>query len=121
MRVIELFAILAVVGCSTSPHHVKTADQSDLSLLLSDVRLGAYPSEAKKEAYVVTSLELGSPWETVGLEEGDVILKVDGRSVLESQAYLDLFRAVARPGTIPIEILRQGEYLILPTVAEKTQ
>jgi type II secretory pathway component PulC len=106
-----------LAACSSTPHHVKASGQTSLNELLSTARLGPYPSQEKKEAYVVTNIELGSAWEKIGLEEGDVILKVDGKSVVDSRAYLDLFRAVSQPGAAPIEILRQGEFFILP-VAE---
>ena len=73
----------------------------------------------KVHGALVASVEKDTPADKAGIEEGDVILKYDSKSVVQSS---DLPRMVAmtRPGnTVPVEVWRKGTSRTLSvTVAE---
>ncbi len=73
----------------------------------------------KVQGALVASVEKDTPADKAGIEEGDVILKFDAKSIVQSS---DLPRIVAmtRPGnTVPVEVWRKGASRSLSiTVAE---
>jgi len=64
----------------------------------------------------VQSVQAGEPGATAGLQEGDVVLKVDGKDVTPDQT-LSFIVANTEPGKrIPIEIIRDGQRRTLSAV-----
>lgn len=73
----------------------------------------------KPTGAMVRSVESGTPAEKAGVEPGDIILKVDGRTV-ESSSELPRIIGGTRPGTtVTLQVLRHGKTRDLPVkVAE---
>jgi serine protease Do len=64
---------------------------------------------AKAEGALVASVDKGGPADKGGMEEGDVILKYDGKSV-ESSAELPRLVAATKPGTaVTVQVWRKGK------------
>jgi serine protease Do len=64
----------------------------------------------KPEGALVSSVEKGSPADRAGIEPGDVILKMDGKSIVES-ADLPALVGDAKPGSkASLEIVRKGAH-----------
>jgi serine protease Do len=72
-----------------------------------------------KEGALVAQVSPGSPADKAGLQRGDVILGVDGKSIPKPR---DLSRLVAGTpvgSTVKLDVLRDGKSLSLPVVIEK--
>ena len=72
-----------------------------------------------KEGALVAQVSPGSPADKAGLQRGDVILGVDGKSIPKPR---DLSRLVASTpvgNTVKLDVLRDGKSLSLPIVIEK--
>src|SRR5204863_7520252 len=76
-------------------------------------------SLSKASGALVNSVEKGGPAEKAGVESGDIILKVDGRTV-NSSSELPRIITQIKPGTkIPVQVWRKGSTRDLTiTVAE---
>lgn len=71
----------------------------------------------------VAEVTPGSPADTAGLEEGDVITKVEGNLISESTALIVAIRANAPGDQIELTVLRNGQTLTVPltlTAADPT-
>ena len=78
-------------------------------------RLGVVvtPATGATPGALVTEVSAGSAADTAGIEEGDIIVRVNGRAILDSDA-LRARVVKKRPGdTIELEIVREGENLTL--------
>jgi len=65
-------------------------------------------SLSKASGALVNSVEKGGPAEKAGVESGDIILKVDGRTV-NSSSELPRIITQIKPGTkIPVQVWRKG-------------
>ncbi len=101
---------------------VKTDAEINLTELLQLARLTAYPNEKKQESLKIDHIEAGSAWNKIGLENGDVIVRVGDKALNSREHFLALVRAVVNPGTERLEVLRQKgkkkERLYLPLDAK---
>jgi len=84
------------------------ADDFDISKLMSEARLRPFPETGPREGFRVEAVEAASPWTQIGLRKGDVIVAVGNKPIGETGTSLDLLRAVAHPGSEPIEIIRRS-------------
>jgi putative serine protease PepD len=65
----------------------------------------------------------GSPADTAGLQEGDVITRVEGNLISDSTALIVAIRANAPGDEIELTVLRNGQTLTVPltlTAADPT-
>lgn len=83
------------------------ADDFDAGNLMSQAKLVPYPREGQREGFLVERLEPKSNWAKVGLKPGDVIVAVGNKAIGETGTSLDLLRAVAKPGSELIEVVRR--------------
>lgn len=69
------------------------------------------------EGVLVDSVLEGSPAEQAGLEEGDVLMEVDGRKLAGPSELMDVMRSLKQPGgenpELKLKLSRQGEPLEL--------
>jgi putative serine protease PepD len=71
----------------------------------------------------VAEVTPGSPADTAGLQEGDVITKVEGNLISDSTALIVAIRANAPGDQIELTVLRNGQTLTVPltlTAADPT-
>jgi Do/DeqQ family serine protease len=71
-------------------------------------RAQAFGLEAAAGA-LVTSVVSGSPADRAGVEHGDVVVAVDGRSVKETRDLVDYVSARPPGSTVRLEVLRDGK------------
>ena len=57
---------------------------------------------------VITGLSARSPWRVAGLELGDLIVAIDGRTITHPQIVLDAIRGAAEKEEMEVEIVRAG-------------
>ncbi|MGK7651939.1 trypsin-like peptidase domain-containing protein [Roseovarius sp. B08] len=72
------------------------------------------------EGAIVTAVETGGPAEDAGIEEGDVILSVDGESAEDPREVSRLVAALTPGSEVPVSVFRDGEQIdISLTLAER--
>ena len=71
--------------------------------------LATHLNLSKTEGILISDVMKDSPGSKAGLNPGDVILAVEGQSVLMPSDYRDLLREFTPGDSIPIEILHQSE------------
>lgn len=73
-----------------------------------DGQLGAYFGVPENEGVLVTHVNTSSPAEKAGLKAGDVIIKVDGGRVRDTNDLRERIRDAREKKTIPIAVIRKG-------------
>jgi serine protease Do len=66
-----------------------------------------------KEGVLIRSVEKDSPAEKAGLKAGDVIVKIDGRTVTRPRDVTDELRSASDKKTIPFQVFRNKKELTL--------
>ena len=64
---------------------------------------------AKDGGVMVSSVVPGGPADRAGMEEEDIIIRIDGKSVPDGDALIDIVAATPVGSTVPIEIVRDGD------------
>ena len=72
-----------------------------------------------KEGALVAQVTPGSPADKAGLQRGDVILGVDGKSIPRPRDLSRLIASIEVGKTVKLDVLREGKSLSLPVVIEK--
>ena len=68
----------------------------------------------------VGSVESGSPAETAGLREGDVITAIDGKPTREGSALTGFVRQYSAGDQVTLTLIRDGKEIQVPvTLAER--
>lgn len=89
----------------------KVDPEINVSQMATQAKLVPFPNEKKREGVLVEGVEAGSDWAKIGLEKGDVIVRVGDKTLASADHGPDLIRAVANPGTERLEVMRQkGEH-----------
>ncbi len=96
--------------------------------------LGIYGTDVTWEAHdllgvpfgaYVTTIEMDSPAMQVGIQSGDVIVKIDGRDIVSYGEYINILNTLAADAPVALTVKRQGaeeykevEIAVTPTVLQ---
>jgi type II secretory pathway component PulC len=109
-------------AASTTPTPT-TAEDFDAKSLLSQAKFVPYPAEGKRQGFLLERVEPASAWAKAGLRQGDVVVAIGEKDVADTATSFDLLRAIANPGTAPIEVVRRSgsssERFALPATVPK--
>ena len=61
----------------------------------------------KPAGFVIYKIEPGSIFERMGLENSDVIVKVNGSAITSSQPVMEFYDALKAGGTVSLEVRRE--------------
>ena len=100
------FAVLGPQAAESRRHRERTGDGSGRAFLGVSVE---EETERKEGGARVTDVIPDTPAEEIGLEEGDVIVSVDGRSVYGPQGLGERIRSHEPGETVDVEIERNGK------------
>lgn len=84
-----------------------------------DGQLGAYFGAPENEGVLVTHVNTGSPAEKAGMKAGDVIVKVDGRRVRDTNDLRERMRDARDKKTVPVAVIRKGSETTLNVEIEQ--
>lgn len=117
--VIALFAMLCVglvIGAFLSPKLLKAGQALEQRLNLSipginpETRRDSFQSENlfRQQGIIVAEVVSGSPAEKAGLQTGDFILSLDGKSLEQPSELIDQFAKLKPGDTITLEVMQPG-------------
>lgn len=82
---------------------------SDIAAIQSVVGVRWYhDSGGKVEGFQVGNIRCGSPLDQLGIRNGDVVIRVDGKQVRSLMAAMGALRAVRRSERVRIDLIRKG-------------
>ncbi len=84
-----------------------------------DGQLGAYFGAPDSEGVLVTHVNAGSPAEKAGMKAGDVIIKVDGGRVRDTNDLRERMRDARDKKTVPVAVIRKGSETTLNVEIEQ--
>jgi serine protease Do len=85
-----------------------------------DEKIRKYYGITEKKGVIVVEVETGSPAEEAGISEGDIILKIDNKEILDLQTYKKIIRGIPPKKWIRVMVKKKsGELLFLPLGPEK--
>jgi hypothetical protein len=67
-----------------------------------------HDSAGKVEGFQVGNIRCGSPLDQLGIRNGDVVVRIDGRQVRSLMAALGALRAVRRSERLRVDLIRKG-------------
>lgn len=82
---------------------------SDFPALMSEARLVPHFVDGKSDGFVISDIVIGSLYQQVGLQNGDIIRKVNGKQVTSAQQAMDMYRALESATSIDLELMRAGQ------------
>ncbi|MDX8401040.1 MAG: type II secretion system protein N [Mariprofundaceae bacterium] len=85
----------------------------DFPKLLSQARVVPHFVDGKADGFVITDIVPGSLYAQAGLQNGDVIRKVNGQQVTSAQQAMAMYQALEKASAIDLEIERAGQMLQL--------
>jgi len=77
--------------------------------ILSQARVTPHFVNGKTEGFLVSNIVPGSVYELAGLQNGDVVRKVNGQSVSNAQQAMVMYQELQKGGSISLEFLRAGQ------------
>lgn len=80
----------------------------NFSTLLSQARVSPHFTNKKADGFTISEIVKGSLYEEVGLQNGDVIQKVNGESVTSAEQAMRMYRELQTATFIDVEISRGG-------------
>ncbi len=102
-------------GARSREHVGRKIDKSNLqkqmrnfSTLMSQARVTPHFTDKKADGFTISEIVKGSLYEEVGLQNGDVIQKVNGESVTSAEQAMRMYRELQSATFIDVEINRGG-------------
>jgi len=80
----------------------------NFSTLLSQARVTPHFTNKKADGFTISDIVKGSLYEEIGLQNGDVIQKVNGESVTGEEQAMRMYRELQHATFIDVEIVRGG-------------
>jgi len=104
-------------GTTAEPVTIDRADiqesLSNINQLLTQVRIRPYFKDGKAEGLIVSHLQPGSMFTTLGLQNGDIIQMIDGNPIRTPDDAIALYEHLKSGSSISIEVTRRGRQEIL--------
>ena len=93
----------------TGPLTKKEVDAAlpDYPALMQQIRVRSQFQGGRPAGFVIYKIEPGSIFERMGLENSDVIVKVNGMEITSSQPVMEFYDALKAGGTISLEVRRE--------------
>ena len=93
----------------TGPLTMKEVDAAlpDYPALMQQIRVRSQFQGGRPAGFVIYKIEPGSIFERMGLENSDVIVKVNGGAITSSQPVKEFYDALRAGGTISLEVRRE--------------
>jgi len=82
---------------------------SDFPKLLSQARVIPHFLDGKSDGFVITDIVPGSLYGQVGLQNGDIIRKVNGQQVTSAEQAMAMYQALQNAPSIDLELMRAGQ------------
>ncbi|MDQ6953242.1 MAG: type II secretion system protein N [Mariprofundaceae bacterium] len=76
--------------------------------LLSQARVVPHFSQGKSDGFTIMEIVPGSLYEQIGLQNGDVIHKVNGQAVTSAEQAMTMYQTLQHASSIDLELLRGG-------------
>ncbi|MFH1480525.1 MAG: PDZ domain-containing protein, partial [Pseudomonadota bacterium] len=103
------------VSKSSQGENITTVNRSELegslrniNSLLSQVRIRPYFKDGKPEGLSLTRITGGSLFDKLGLQDGDVIQGMDGRSIKGPDDILSLYKKLRSESRVSLDVMRKG-------------
>ncbi|MBL1351736.1 MAG: PDZ domain-containing protein [Zetaproteobacteria bacterium] len=80
----------------------------NFSKLLSQARVIPHFSQGKSDGFTIVEIVPGSLYEQIGLQNGDVIHKVNGQAVTSAEQAMTMYQTLQHASSIDLELLRGG-------------
>jgi len=80
-----------------------------LARLLTQAIFTPHVSDGKQDGLQISHIVIGSPFQKIGLYNGDIIRSVNGQVFNQTEQQLDLLSIMQAPGSIDYEIFRAGK------------
>jgi general secretion pathway protein C len=79
----------------------------DYKTLMQQIRVRSQFVGGRPAGFVIYRIEPGSIFERMGLENSDVIVKVNGRPITSSQPVAEFYEALIEGGTVTLDVRRE--------------
>ncbi|RME83581.1 MAG: PDZ domain-containing protein, partial [Zetaproteobacteria bacterium] len=86
---------------------------NNLPQLLTQARVIPHFTDGKADGFVITEIKPGSVFEQIGLQNGDLIKRVNGQTITTPQQAMALYQALDRANAIEVVVERQGQEITL--------
>jgi len=80
----------------------------NFSTLLSQARVTPHFTNGKPDGFMISEIVKGSLYEEIGLQNGDIIQKVNGESVTGAEQAMRMYRELQSATFIDVEVMRNG-------------
>lgn len=84
------------------------AQVRDFPKLLSQARVIPYFEQGKAKGFVISDIVSNSLYQQIGLQNGDVIQKVNGKAVTSAEQAMAMYQALQNAPSIDLELKRAG-------------
>jgi len=80
---------------------------------LTDARFIPNIVDGRQEGFIVKELKKGGVYESLGLEDGDVLLRVNNLPITGPESALQAFTALKGMDRIELDIMRRGQKITM--------
>ena len=80
----------------------------NLPQLLNQARAVPHFNQGKLDGFMITTIAPGSLYQKVGLQNGDILRKVNGQSILNAEQAMRMYQSLQQASNIDLEIQRGG-------------
>jgi general secretion pathway protein C len=88
-------------------------NRSHRALLLTEARLLPNILEGRQQGFVLTEMKPGGIYQSIGLQDGDVLLRINDFDISSPESALQAFTALKGMDVVQLDIIRDGTPMTL--------
>jgi len=81
----------------------------DFPKLLSQARVTPHFVNGKSDGFVISAIQPGSLYQQIGLQNGDIIRKVNGQAITDPAQAMEMYKSLQNAPSVDLELVRAGK------------
>jgi general secretion pathway protein C len=86
---------------------------NNMAQLMSEVRMTPYLKDGNPEGFRLTQIKDGSLFRTMGLQNGDILMSINGQSILAAEDMMKAYGAIKEGNSFTVSIMRNNRPMTL--------
>jgi general secretion pathway protein C len=98
---------------SVLDQQIVSANVENPNQIMTEARLLPYVVDGKQQGFMLAEVKPGGIYESLGLQDDDVLLKVNGRDISSPESALQSLTALRGMDRVALDIIRNGDKMTL--------
>ncbi|MDQ6963861.1 MAG: type II secretion system protein N [Mariprofundales bacterium] len=91
---------------------VVNSAMANFSTLLSQARILPHFTNGRADGFLVTDIAAGSLYQSLGLQNGDILSGVNGKPITSMEQAMNMYRQLQKAPSVDVKVMRGGKVLV---------